>query len=152
TNERMAHERAYEQDPEDESPSRGFDLIIFDTLSKLTALDQNNNSSMEVVFTNIRHIAEITGATIQLLHHNSKGGERNDGTDWRGAMSQIGALDRWFQLAKGRGQERSLYAKKFRGITPAPIRFTLDVENPGYARLTAETDEDKVARGRIEEG
>src|SRR5438874_8229169 len=67
-------------------------------------------------------------------------------------MSQIGALDRWFQLAKGRGQERSLYAKKFRGITPAPIRFTLDVENPGYARLTAETDEDKVARGRIEEG
>jgi hypothetical protein len=131
----------------------GFDLIIFDTLSKLTAMDQNSNNDMEVVFTHIRYIAEITGATILLLHHNSKGNEYNRGSDWRGAMSQIGALDCWFQLdKKGIGQERVLAAKKFRGLTPAPIRFTLDVGNPDYARLTAETADEMVAREKQEAG
>lgn len=115
----------------------GFRVIIFDTLSRLTRANQNDNTEMEQVFRNIRWISEATGAAIILLHHNSKRNEFNSGDDWRGAMSQIGALDSWIQLST-RPKMKGLVGvqfKKFRGITPKDFAYEMQVSDERTAAL-----------------
>jgi len=117
---------------------KGYDLIVFDTLSRLSRANQNDNTEMENVFRNIRLIAESTGAAVVLLHHNSKPSEYNDGSDWRGAMSQIGALDSWIQLSPAKGNKSKIHVqyKKFRGITPSDFTYMMEVSQPEFAALT----------------
>jgi hypothetical protein len=116
----------------------GFKLIVFDTLSRLTRAEQNSNTEMEQVFGNIRLICEETRAAVILVHHNSKPSEFNDGSDWRGAMSQIGALDSWVNLASKKDDKAiiSCSFKKFRGITPSDMRYRMNVMDPETASLT----------------
>lgn len=127
-----------ERDTED-GPVRegGFHTIIFDTLSRLTRANQNDNTEMEEVFRNIRWLAEATDAAIILLHHNSKKSEFNDGSDWRGAMSQIGALDSWVQLSPHRKDKHlvGVQFKKFRGITPDDFSYKMNVTDSEIASL-----------------
>ena len=136
---------------------RGFKVIIFDTLSRLTRANQNDNTQMEEVFRHVRWIAETTGAAIILLHHNSKHTEFNDGADWRGAMSQIGALDSWVQLSNGRHKKYTIGGefKKFRGITPKNFAYQMSVDDPRIAALAYSTEpvtrEDKQERGALGE-
>lgn len=119
--------------------SHGLDLIVFDTLSRLSRANQNDNTEMEEVFRHVRIIAEATNAAVVLLHHNSKRTEFNDGADWRGAMSQIGALDSWIQLSPGQNDRYKVGVqfKKFRGITPPDFAFKMEVMEEDYARLIA---------------
>lgn len=123
----------------DRGPERehGFHTIVMDTVSKLTRANQNDNTEMEDVFRNIRILAEATDAAIILLHHNSKRSEFNDGADWRGAMSQIGALDSWVQLVPSRTKKYiiGVQFKKFRGITPEDFSYQMNVEDPVSASL-----------------
>lgn len=121
---------------------RGFHTIIFDTLSKLTRANQNDNTEMEEVFRNIRWIAEATDAAIILLHHNSKKSEFNDGADWRGAMSQIGALDSWVQLVPHRKDKYlvGVQFKKFRGITPPDFAYRMNVTEVDEASLVISSE------------
>jgi hypothetical protein len=118
--------------------SGGCALIVFDTLSRLTIANQNDNTEMERVFANIRTICEVTGAAVLLLHHNSKPTEYNDGGDWRGAMSQIGALDSWVNLSAHKSTKRLVRAdfKKFRGITPSAFEYKMGVDDEATAKLT----------------
>ena len=115
----------------------GFRLIVFDTLSKLTRANQNDNTEMEEVFRNIRLISEQTGATIVLLHHNSKPTEFNGGTDWRGAVAQLGALDTWLHMIPSRRDKYTITVdfKKFRGITPPPYSYVMRVGDEADASL-----------------
>lgn len=119
------------------SAEPGCALIVMDTLSRLTVANQNDNTEMERVFANIRCICEVTGAAVLLLHHNSKPSEYNEGTDWRGAMSQIGALDSWIQLSSSKRDRTKIKAefKKFRGITPASFEYKQNVNDPDHANL-----------------
>ena len=134
----------------DDGPEResGFHVIVFDTLSRLTRANQNDNTEMEEVFRNIRMLAEATNAAIILLHHNSKKSEFNDGADWRGAMSQIGALDSWVQLTPHPTKKHliGVQYKKFRGITPADFAYTMNVDDPKQATLVA--SDEPVTRGQ----
>jgi hypothetical protein len=116
----------------------GFDLIVFDTLSKLTRANQNDNTEMEEVFRNIRLITETTGAAVLLLHHNSKRNEYNDGSDWRGAMAQIGALDGWLNVSKPYKDKSKVKVevKKFRGRQPKPFAYRMDVDGELEATLS----------------
>lgn len=116
----------------------GCALIVMDTLSRLTTANQNDNTEMERVFANVRMISEITGAAVLLLHHNSKATEFNDGSDWRGAMSQIGALDAWIQLSCSKKNKNKIKVefKKFRGITPDSFEYTQSVGDPTRAKIT----------------
>lgn len=116
----------------------GFGLIIFDTLSRLTRAQQNDNTEMEKVFGHIRLICETTGASVLLIHHNSKPTEHNDGTDWRGAMAQIGALDSWVNITKKKNEKDivSVQFKKFRGITPENFRYKMNTGDEHEASLT----------------
>jgi hypothetical protein len=115
----------------------GCALIVMDTLSRLTTANQNDNTEMEKVFAHIRIICEVTGAAVLILHHNSKATEYNDGADWRGAMSQIGALDSWIQLSSSKRQRYKIKAefKKFRGITPSTFEYQQNVKDPEAANL-----------------
>jgi hypothetical protein len=127
-----------------ERQNEGFSVVCFDTLSKMTRANQNDNTQMDDVFSTIRLIGEATGCAIVLLHHNSKRNEFNDGEDWRGATAQIGALDNWFQLTPTKHSGIITFTiKKFRGITPAPFSFKLIVEEgaTGTARLEYAEDD-----------
>ena len=129
----------------------GFRVIVFDTLSKLTTANQNDNSEMENVFRNIRLIAEATGAAIVLLHHNSKKNEFNEGSDWRGAMSQIGALDSWIQLSSSPNSKHHVKVqfKKFRGITPANFAYQMLVNDSRTASLKYHMDSGPVDKDNL---
>jgi hypothetical protein len=115
----------------DMEQNHGFSLIIFDTLSKLTRMNQNDNSQMEDVFRNLRFVSANTNASIMLLHHNAKASEFKEAEDWRGAMAQIGALDCWFQLTPTQADKSIIQVKvkKFRGITPPDFYYKMDVNN-----------------------
>jgi hypothetical protein len=117
--------------------AKGFKLIVFDTLSRLTRAQQNDNTEMERVFGNIRLICDETKAAVILVHHNSKPSEFNDGSDWRGAMAQIGALDSWVNIATKKNEKEIIAAtfKKFRGITPGNFRFRMNVTDEETASL-----------------
>lgn len=116
---------------------QGFTLIVFDTLTKMTRARENDNTEMNQVFANVRLIAELTGATVLLLHHNSKPTEYNDGTDWRGAISQIGALDTWLDLTTRKKDKYAIRGtfKKFRGITPPDFEYGMHVNDVTTASL-----------------
>jgi hypothetical protein len=116
-----------------ETERDGFDLIIFDTLSKMTRVNQNDNSEMEEVFRNLRLVAEETGAGILLLHHNARTNEYRDGESWRGASSADGALDNWIHINKDQTnpEGRLVVVKKFRGRTPHPFGYEMRVNSEG---------------------
>jgi len=118
---------------------KGVDLIVCDTMSKLTRANQNDNTEMEEVFRNIRALSALTGAAVIVLHHNAKKSEFNDGSDWRGAMSQIGALDSWCHLTPSRNNKYliGVQFKKFRGITPEDFAYQMDVSDPNVANISA---------------
>ena len=126
----------------------GFKVIVFDTLSKMTRANQNDNTEMEEVFRNIRLIAEQTGATIILLHHNSKRNEFNGGQEWRGAVAQIGALDCWLQLSPGQADRYLINVeyKKFRGITPDGFSYRMKVGEEASASLEYTEPEQVMSR------
>jgi hypothetical protein len=115
----------------------GCALIVLDTLSRLTTADQNNNSEMERVLANARVICEVTGAAVLLLHHNSKPTEFNDGTDFRGASSSLGALDSWLNLSSHKKTKEVIRVefKKFRGIRPDNFEYKMNVSDPELANL-----------------
>jgi KaiC/GvpD/RAD55 family RecA-like ATPase len=119
----------------EESTRKNFGLIVFDTLTKMTTVPEENNTARSAVFSNIRLIAESTGATVLVLHHNALTSEYRTGEEFRGAGDQFASLDVHFHLitrAKGLVEFKT---KKFRGITPEPFLFNLGVHTPGPASL-----------------
>jgi hypothetical protein len=112
-----------------EGERRNFSLIIFDTFSKMTRANQNDNTLTEECFRNIRFITEQTGAAVLILHHNGKIGEFNDGEGWRGADAAPAALDNRIQLNQTKKEQYIIEAKfkKFRGITPEPFHYEMNV-------------------------
>jgi hypothetical protein len=120
-----------------EGERRGFSLMVFDTFSKLTRGNQNDNTLTEECFRNIRFISEQTGCAVLVLHHNGKVGEFNDGEEWRGASSAPGALDNRIQINSTKEDKYIIHAKfkKFRGITPPDFFYTMNVEDLTEASL-----------------
>ncbi len=111
---------------------KGFRIIIFDSFSKLTRADQNDNTQVEEVFRNIRLISEATGASIVILHHASK-----KGNDMRGAKAMEAAVDSWIQLSSSPSALHFIKVaiKKFRGIRPDNFSYNMYVENKKDAKL-----------------
>ena len=119
------------------SRRKGFDLVIFDTWSKLTSAEQNSNTLTEAAFRMVRFFSRMTGAACLILHHNAAKSEFNDGEGWRGATAGPGALDNHLQLTAGE-QEKYLIKgdfKKFRGITPPPFFYEMNVSDEEVASL-----------------
>lgn len=73
--------------------SKGKRLIVLDTLSRVHQLDENSNSAMAQLISQLEYIAKNTGAAILFLHHVSKNASREKSGDQqtaaRGASSLI---------------------------------------------------------------
>ncbi len=59
----------------------GTRLAVFDTLSRIHTLDENSNGDMAQVIAILEYVAAKTGAAVLFLHHTSKVGGRDFGTD-----------------------------------------------------------------------
>lgn len=70
----------------------GYRLIIFDTLSRIHRLDENNNSEMAQVVSNLERLAVRTGASILYLHHVNKSSVREGQTGQQQAGRGASAL------------------------------------------------------------
>jgi len=68
-------------------------LIIFDTLSRIHTLDENNNGDMAQIISTLEYLSSETGASVLFLHHVSKNSSRDKQNDQqhaaRGASSLI---------------------------------------------------------------
>lgn len=70
----------------------GARLIVFDTLSRIHNLDENNNGHMASLVGLLEKIAAHTGASVLYLHHVSKGSAREGQTDQQQAARGASAL------------------------------------------------------------
>lgn len=121
----------------------GTDLVIFDTYSSMTRINQNDNTLTEINFRNLRLIARLTGAAVVLLHHNAKRTEYNEGESFRGASAGEAAIDNWFNLIKPPRGAKDRYlvkVKRFRGMRPDDFHYFLKVDKQ-HAHLTYDDGE-----------
>lgn len=70
----------------------GARLVVFDTLSRIHNLDENNNGHMARLVGVLEKIAAQTGASVLYLHHVSKGSAREGQTDQQQAARGASAL------------------------------------------------------------
>lgn len=70
----------------------GCRLIVFDTLSRIHNLDENNNGDMSRVVSILEYIASKTGAAVLYLHHISKGSAKEGAGDQQHAGRGASAL------------------------------------------------------------
>jgi ribosomal protein S19E (S16A) len=121
----------------------GASLIVIDTQASTTeGIQENDASSMGVVYRNLRYLSDSTNATVLIIHHNSNttefGAER-----WRGSTAQWGALDNWYQLRNIKGPDDRYttrvvcQTKKIRGIRPSSFSYLLHADEK-VASLTFE--------------
>lgn len=68
--------------------ANGIELVVFDTLTAFRNSADETNADMQLVFQNLKNIRDETKATIIVLHHSTKTGEK-----YRGASSIQGDLD-----------------------------------------------------------
>ena len=106
----------------------GTALIVLDTMSKLHTAEENSNTEMNLVFGNLRTLANQTKSAVLLLHHHSYSGEGNPGGRWRGASAQEGAIDGWFEIAGRNRDRKQVKVRKFRGIRPDDFTYTMAVD------------------------
>lgn len=71
---------------------QGSRLIVFDTLSRIHQLDENSNSDMACLVTQLEGLAAHTGASVLFLHHVSKGSARDGQADQQYAARGASAL------------------------------------------------------------
>jgi regulatory protein RepA len=67
-------------------------LIVLDTLSRMHSLDENNNSDMALLLSNLETLAHETGASVLYLHHVNKGSARDGQSDQQQAARGASAL------------------------------------------------------------
>lgn len=72
--------------------SKGSRLIIFDTISRLHTLEENDNGAMARLLNILENIARETGAGVLFLHHTSKAAVLNQQADLAQAARGAGAL------------------------------------------------------------
>jgi RecA-family ATPase len=72
--------------------STGARLVVFDTLSRIHALDENSNGDMAHLVSTLEHVAATTGAGVLFLHHVNKGSAKEGQTDQQQAARGASAL------------------------------------------------------------
>lgn len=70
----------------------GARLVVFDTLSRIHALDENSNGDMARLVSTLEYLATQIGAAVLYLHHTSKGAAREGQGDQQQAARGASAL------------------------------------------------------------
>lgn len=85
-------------------------LIVLDTLNRTHQLDENSNSDMSQLITQLEKMASITGAAVLVLHHVNKGSMRDGQGDQQQAARGASALidnARWSAYLSKMSEEES---------------------------------------------
>lgn len=110
---------------------RGVSLIVLDTLSSFHDMEENSNDQMNHVFRNLRALADQTKAAVIVLHHHSYSTETNPGGRWRGASSQLGALDGHLELSPDSHDSSVIWLRirKFRGVKIEDFAYHMETDH-----------------------
>lgn len=101
-----------------------FDLIIFDTMSRVMgAGDENTSTGIADLMNSVDHIREFTGAHVMLVHHTGKEGSRGA----RGHSSLRAAIDTEIELTRDEeiGVISAEVTKQRDGPTGYKLSYTL---------------------------
>jgi RecA-family ATPase len=124
----------------------GIDLIILDTLSRLSLVDENDNNAGARLVSALERIRDISGATVLVIAHSGKAG-RTGKTDTHGQNSLRGAsalMDNarfglWFRSINTKGKQERLEiinSKTFRAMRAEPFKIVVDY--PAFTLLEDE--------------
>lgn len=72
--------------------TKGYRLIVLDTLSRIHQLDENSNGDMSRLIARLECLAASTGVAVLYLHHASKGSARDGQLDQQQAARGASAL------------------------------------------------------------
>lgn len=93
-------------------------LVIIDALADIMlGGDENAVKDTQPVFAALRHIAEVTGAAILVIHHTNKAG------DYRGSSAIPGAIDSMLEIKSDEGSD-FIDFKSIKNRDGEPIRFS----------------------------
>lgn len=75
----------------------GARLIVLDTLSRIHALDENDNGAMARLISTLEHVADSTGSAVLFLHHVNKTSGKEGHTSQQAARGASALVDnvRW---------------------------------------------------------
>lgn len=113
----------------------GCSLIIFDTLRSMHSAEENESGPMEAILQRLKWIRSKTGATVMLLHHDSKNGEGLNSS--RGSTAIPAAVDNYYSLrADHRSNTVSCITQKARAIQSDSFKFRIiSLEENGTKKL-----------------
>jgi hypothetical protein len=127
---------------------KGVDLIIIDTLSRISPLDENDNKACSRLVSVLEHIRDLTGATVLVIAHTSKAGrtaqtDRNGQNGLRGASALMdnGRFGLWFK-SLGKNELEIVNSKTFRTGRVEP--FKIKIEYPKFMLIDDDTLEDDL--------
>ena len=131
----------------------GIDLIILDTLSRLSLVDENDNNAGARLVSALERIRDASGASVITIAHSGKAG-RTGKTDTHGqnglrgasALMDNGRFGLWFRPTQTKGGQpriEIINAKTFRAKRAEP--FKVSVDYPAFTLLQEEeTGEDDL--------
>jgi hypothetical protein len=109
-------------------------LIVLDTLSRAIAgHDENSAGTISLVAASLTRIASETGATVLVLHHETKA-RRN----LRGSSALLGAVDTAVRVSKSRQHLTATIEKANDAAEGVALRFGLVPVEQGFDRDTGE--------------
>lgn len=126
------------------SYTQGARLIIFDTLSRIHTLDENDNGAMSYVVAILENIAKHTGASVMFLHHVSKASALSGMADLQQASRGASALidnARWSGYVAGMTEKETKIFMNRQGQTKNRlesgryVRFGLSKQNYGELQI-----------------
>lgn len=123
---------------------QGFSLIIFDAYYRFFRGDENSNSETATAYNLIDRFTEVTGASIALIHHQSKGtqSDKNVVDTGAGAGSQSRAADTHAVLREHEELGKAVLEARCRTFkTPEPMTLRY-----AYPLWMAEPDTEPILK------
>jgi hypothetical protein len=129
-------------------PVGTYRLLIVDAMYRFVprGLEENSNEDMTQVYTQLDRIAAISGASIVVVHHSSKGNQSDKGvTDMgSGAGAQSRAADTHMVLRPHEEEGAVSVHMVVRGFKPVDA-FVIRITNPGW-KLEPSLDPEKLRK------
>lgn len=83
----------------------GAGLVCIDNLLRVSGIDDENSSKMDVAMTALKKICENTGAAVAIVHHKRKDSMGRDGDQIRGHSSIESSLDAGYMVSRPEDQD-----------------------------------------------
>lgn len=107
----------------------GLEYIVFDTQARITVgMEENSAKEMGIFVEQVERLRRATGATINIVHHQDKGGRSA-----RGSSAMHGAVAAQIDVTRAGDRVTSMVTKQKDAEIGAPLTLQLVSEHVGYA-------------------